>query len=361
MKILFNNPSSVYNKYKKEINSNIAKVLKSGVYIKSKELQNFETNFSKYINSKYSVGVGNATDAIYISLKSLNIKKGDEVITVSHTATGTIMAILNTGATPILCDINKIDYNIDIDDIEKKITSKTKAIVVVHLYGQSCDLYKLLRISKKYNLFLIEDCSQSAGAKYKNKHLGTFGTFGCFSFFPTKNLSCIGDGGMIVSNNAKYKNKILALREYGWDNKRNATYVGINSRLDELQASILSVKLKYLDKDNTERRKIANYYRALITNSKITHPVENAFSYHVYHLYVIRVKQRDKLIKLLNKHNIFPGIHYIKANHQQKLFQSMTNNLPKTENIVKEILSLPIYPGLLKKDILRIVNLINNF
>ena len=359
--IPFNYPKSIYLKYKKEINTNISKVLNSGQYIKSNELNKFEKNFAKYINSKFAVGVGNATDSIYIALKTLHIKQGDEVITVSHTATGTIMGILNTGATPIFCDINEQDFNIDLNAINKKISKKTKAIVVVHLYGQSCNMEKLLLIANEKGLPVIEDCSQAAGAKYKNKYLGSIGTFGCFSFFPTKNLSCIGDGGMIVTNNKSYVKKIQCLREYGWDHKRNAKIIGINSRLDEIQAAILNVKLKYLNKDNLERRSIANFYNNNINNSIITKPFENLFAYHVYHLYVIRVKARDKLIKEMNKNNIYPGIHYIKAVHHQKLLINKKNFLPITDKVVNSVLSLPIYPGLKKRNLKEIVRIINNF
>ena len=357
--IIFNNPKSIYDKYEQEINKNILKVLQDGRYIKSKELDNFQTNFAKFNQVKYAIGVGNATDAIYISLKSLNIKKGDEVITVSHTATGTAMAILNTGATPIFCDISEDDYNINLNLIESKITTKTKAIVVVHLYGQSCNLTKLISITKKYKIPLVEDCSQAAGSKFKNKHLGSFGDFGCFSFFPTKNLSCFGDGGMIISNKSIYKNKIECLREYGWDKNRNAKYIGINSRLDEIQAAILNIKIKYLKKDNIERREIAKYYNKNIKNEKIIKPFENKNSYHVYHLYVIRLKNRKNLIKKLVNENIIPGIHYKKAVHQQKIFAKYKYNLPVTEKIADTVLSLPIYPGLDKKNLKKIVNIVN--
>ena len=359
--IQFNYPKSIYLKYKKEINFNINKVLNSGKYVKSKELNKFEKSFGNYIGCKYAIGVANATDAIFISLKTLNITKGDEVITVSHTAIGTVMGILNTGATPVYCDINQNDFNINLSLLEKKITNKTKAIVVVHLYGQSCDMEKLLRIAKKYNLSTIEDCSQSVGAKYKNKHLGSFGTFGCFSFFPTKNLSCIGDGGMITCNNKSFKKKIDCLREYGWNQNRNANTIGINSRLDEIQAAILNVKLKYLDRDNQERRLIAEYYNLNIKNDKIIKPIENLLSFHVYHLYVVKIKNRSKLMREMNKKNIFPGIHYQKAIHHQKLFLSQKNYLPVTDQVVKSILSLPIYPGLNKRDLKKIVNVINDF
>ena len=359
--IFFNYPKEIYKLYKKEINAKILQVLESGIYVNSKELNKFEINFSKYIKTKYSIGVGNATDAIYLSLLSLNIKKGDEVITVSHTATGTVAAISNLGAKPIFLDIDINNFNMDLNLLEKKINYKTKAIVIVHLYGQSCDMKKLMSIAKKNNIPVIEDCSQATGASFKNKKLGSYGTLSCFSFFPTKNLSCIGDGGMITCNNKAFKKKIDCLREYGWNQNRNANTIGINSRLDEIQASILNVKLKYLDRDNLERRLIAKYYNLNIKNDKIIKPIENLLSFHVYHLYVIKIKNRSKFIKEMNKKNIFTGIHYQKAIHHQKLFLSQKNYLPVTDQVVKSILSLPIYPGLSRRDLKKIVNVINDF
>jgi len=267
--IYFNYPKKVYLKYKNEINKSIQRVLISGNYINSKELCKFENSFAKYLNVKNCIGAGNATDSIFLCLRSLNIKHGDEVITVSHTATGTVAAIANTGAIPVFVDIDENTYNINTNLIEKQITKKTKAIVAVHLYGQSCSMENLYYIANKKGIPVIEDCSQSAGSKYKNKYLGSIGLFGCFSFFPTKNLSCIGDGGLVSCNSNYFASKIRNLREYGWNKNRNARYIGINSRLDEIQAAILNVKLKYLNKDNIERRKIAKLYNQKIINSNI--------------------------------------------------------------------------------------------
>ena len=318
--IFFNYPKEIYKLYKKEINAKILQVLESGIYVNSKELNKFEINFSKYIKTKYSIGVGNATDAIYLSLLSLNIKKGDEVITVSHTATGTDAAISNLGAKPIFLDIDINNFNMDLNLLEKKINYKTKAIVIVHLYGQSCDMKKLMSIAKKNNIPVIEDCSQATGASFKNKKLGSYGTLSCFSFFPTKNLSCFGDGGLICCNNKSLSTKIRMYREYGWDKNRNAKYIGINSRLDEIQAAVLNVKLKYLDKDNIERRKIATIYNKEIFNSKIIKPKEVKNSYHVYHLYVVRIKKRNQFLNYLKKKNILAGIHYKLPVHKQKVY-----------------------------------------
>ena len=360
--IYFNYPKKVYLKYKNEINKSIQRVLSSGNYINSEELCKFENSFAKYLNVKNCIGVGNATDSIFLCLRSLNIKHGDEVITVSHTATGTVAAIANTGAIPVFVDIDENTYNINTNLIEKQITKKTKAIVAVHLYGQSCSMENLYYIANKKGIPVIEDCSQSAGSKYKNKYLGSIGLFGCFSFFPTKNLSCIGDGGLVSCNSNYFASKIRNLREYGWNKNRNARYIGINSRLDEIQAAILNVKLKYLNKDNVERRKIAKLYNQKIINPNVLKPKEGLYNYHVYHLYVIRLKKRNKLLKYLQENKIFPGIHYKLPVHKQTAYTFLKKrNLKITEKISKEIVSLPVYPGLTLTNQKEVIKLINSF
>ncbi len=248
--------------------------------------------------------------------------------------------------------------------MEKKITNKTKAIIVVHIYGQACEMDEILHIANKYNIPVIEDCAQAAGAEYKGKKVGSLGTIGCFSFFPTKNLSCIGDGGLATTNDKKIASKIRSLGEYGWDNKRDAQSIGINSRLDELQAAILNVKLRYLDDDNLERRKIASLYKASIKNTKINHPFEFDYSYHVYHLYVITVnRNRKELINYLNENQIYPGIHYALPVHKQKVYKKYVNNdlLKNTEKVIKQIVSIPIYQGMNKEHINKIISLLNNY
>ena len=354
-------PKYNFIKNKKQILNKLSSILNKGNYINSNEVYNFEKNFSKFIGAKYSASVGNATDAIFLFLKSLDIKKGDNVITVSHTATATITAIMRTGAKPILTDITEDNFNMNINEVEKKINTRTKALIVVHLYGQSCDLAKLLKICKKYNIPIIEDCSQSAGSFYKNKRLGSIGLLSCFSFFPTKNLSTIGDGGCVLSSNSQLINKIKSLREYGWDKSRNSRFTGINSRLDEIHAGILNLKLNYLDNDNNERRKIAKKYNNEIKSKSVILPLENKFSYHVYHHYVIRIKKRNKFVNYMKKNGIFLGIHYKLPVHKQQILKKYKYRLPVTENISNEIVSLPIYTGLSKQSQSKIIKLVNNF
>ncbi len=354
-------PKYNFIKNKKQILNKLSSILNKGNYINSNEVYNFEKNFSKFIGAKYSASVGNATDAIFLALKSLDIKKGDNVITVSHTATATITAIMRTGAKPILTDITEDNFNMNINEVEKKINTRTKALIVVHLYGQSCDLAKLLKICKKYNIPIIEDCSQSAGSFYKNKRLGSIGLLSCFSFFPTKNLSTIGDGGCVLSSNSQLINKIKSLREYGWDKSRNSRFTGINSRLDEIHAGILNLKLNHLDNDNNERRKIAKKYNKEIKSKSVILPLENKFSYHVYHHYVIRIKKRNKFVNYMKKNGIFLGIHYKLPVHKQQILKKYKYRLPVTENISNEIVSLPIYTGLSKQSQSKIIKLVNSF
>ena len=352
-------PKPSFVESKKEILQKINNIIDNGNYINSKEVKIFEKNFAKKIGIKYSASVGNATDALFLSLKSIEIGNGDEVITVSHTATATLTAIMRTGAKPQLVDIDEENFNILIK--LKKITTKTKAIIVVHLYGQSCDMNKILSLSKKYKLPIIEDCSQAAGSSFKNKKLGSMGKIGCFSFFPTKNLSSIGDGGCIVSSNKKIINKIKSLREYGWDKFRNSKFIGINSRLDEIHAGILNIKLQKLDQDNMYRRKIANRYNKKIINKKFILPTESKGSYHIYHHYVVRTKFRDSFIKYMRKHNVYLGIHYKLPVHKQDILKKRKLSIKTTEKISKEIVSLPIFVGLSTKDQNKIIKLINNF
>ena len=289
MKIKFANPSVSLKKYKGEIKNAVNRVLYSNSYILGAEVQKFEKNFSNFIGTKYSLGVANGTDALEIGLKALGINKGDEVITVSHTAVATVAAISNVGATPVVVDVENDYLHIDPIQVQKAITKKTKAVIAVHLYGQSIDLKKLLSICKKNEIFLIEDVSQAHGAKYKDKKLGSIGIIGCFSCYPTKNLGAVGDAGVITTNNKKIFNKMKLLREYGWRKKFLSEINGRNSRLDEIQAGILNVKLKKLNLENKMRLKIANIYEKKIKNKKISFLSRRKLSSHVFHLFVIKV------------------------------------------------------------------------
>ena len=357
------NPKAQFLAHKDEINDAVNDVLNSSTYILGKNVELFENEFSDYIGSKYSVGVANGTDALELALIALNIGKGDEVISVSHTAIATISAITSSGATPVMVDIEDKYYTIDPKKIKSAISKKTKALIVVHLYGQSANIEKLSDICKNFNIHLIEDVSQAHGAEYRGKKLGTFGEIGCFSCYPTKNLGAIGDGGIVVTNKKFLFEKIRNMRQYGWKQRNISLYHGRNSRLDEIQAAILRVKLKYLDKDNNERIEIAKIYNNSLPKV-IIRPSLRKFSKHVYHLYAIKFEERNKLLNYLEKKNIYPGIHYPIPIHMQKAYkyiQRIPEKLNVTECIAKTTLSLPLYPGLSHQDVKRVVDEIKLF
>ena len=362
--IYFANPKSEYDFLKKKINNKITKILNSNSYILGKEVAKFEKNFSKFLGVKFSVGVSNGTDAIILALQAINVKKGDEIITTSHTAFATIAAIVDVGAVPVFIDIKEDDFTVDTSKIEKRINKKTKAIIAVHIYGNPVDIPKLKKIKQKYKIALIEDCAQSHGAEYNKKKVGTFGDLATFSFYPTKNLSTFGDGGMVSTNNAKMYRKIKLLREYGWIKKNLSLQKGSNKRLDELHAGVLDVKLSYLNKFNNKRISIAKKFLKNIKSEKLILPSTNSLKKHVYHLFVVRIKnnRRKVFLDYLKNKNIYAGIHYPLPNHKQKPFKKYNkSNLNITEKISGEIVSIPNYPLLKPKEINKIIKVINDF
>ncbi len=362
MEIKFNDFKKQYSFHKKEFNIAIKDVLDSGWYILGNKVSNFEKSFAEYIGCNYCIGVANGMEAIQIALLALNIGPGDEVITTSHTAVATVLAIKLSGAQPVFVDIDEY-FCIDAKKIEEKINKKTKAIVPVHLYGQSVDIGKILNICKKYKIHLIEDCAQAHGATYKNKKVGSFGIINCFSFYPTKNLGAFGDGGAIITDDKKLYEKIIMLRNYGQKNRYEHEVVGLNSRLDEIQASILSIQLKYLENNNKKRRKIANiYYKNFKDIKEINLPKIRKNCLPVFHLFVIKAKDRDGLSAYLKTKGIPTLIHYPIPVHKQKCFKEFNDiELPVLEDSVKSILSLPIHPFLQKKEIEYVCKNIKNY
>lgn len=358
-----------YNYLKKKILASIDKTLKSGKLFFGNELSKFEKNFLKINKSKYGVAVASGTDAIYLSLKALNIGQNDEVITVANTAIPTVSAIKNTGASVKFIDI-KEDYLMNVNEIEKVITKKTKAIIPVHLYGQSCEMDKIIKIAKKYKIKVIEDCAQAQGATFKKKKVGNFGITGCFSFYPTKILGAYGDGGFVTTNDKKIYQKIRRLRFYGmeqinpskwWNGKYFAVENGTNSRLSEIQAGILNVKLKYISKFINRRREIAKMYDNRIKNPNVIKPFKNKYNTHVYHLYVVAHKKRDLILKIMKKNNIYLGIQYPYPLHKMLAYKSaVKKNLKNTEKLSNRIFSLPIYPSIENSKIKKIIKIINN-
>jgi dTDP-4-amino-4,6-dideoxygalactose transaminase len=347
---------------KKEIDKAISLVLEKSKFILGENVQKFEKEFAKFCNAQYAIGVGDGTDALYLALRACGVGKGDEVITVPNTFIATVEAITLNGAKPVFVDVNPDTYNIDVYKIEKAINKKTKAIIPVHLFGQPAEMTPILKIAKKYNLWVIEDAAQAHGAKYKGKKVGSIGDVGCFSFFPGKNLGAYGDGGIIVTNNKKIAKKISMLRDHGRTEKYIHQIEGVNSRLDELQAAILRVKLKYLDKWNKLRQRNAKIYDKLfndISGMKTPKIINKAKP--VYYFYVIRIKNRDKLREKLKKAGVSTGIHYPVPLHLQPAYKHLNykkGDFPVAEKIAKEILSLPVYSELTVNQIQFIVNLI---
>lgn len=342
-----------------EISRVVKEVLDSGNYILGAQVASFEKEFAAYLNSEFCIGVNSGTDALLIGLKALGVGIGDEVILPSHTAVATAAAVVSTGATPVFAEVSNISMTIDPLSVVSLITSKTRAIIAVHLYGFPCDLDVLKQICRENQLFLIEDCAQSTGTEYKGKKVGTVGDIGCFSFYPTKNLGAIGDGGAIVTNNYSTSEKCFALRQYGWDSDRVSNLNGTVSRLDEIQAAILRIKLGGLDQNNKRRIEIAAQYRAGLNLQSLVVPAEPVHGTHSYHHFVIRVSQRDYMLEELAKLGIFAGIHYRKPVHLHPAFKSFTNDsntsLKYTEELSNKILSLPMYPGLTDDEINRVV------
>jgi dTDP-4-amino-4,6-dideoxygalactose transaminase len=334
----------------KELIQTIQDVLKSGCFILGEETKKFEEEFSKYIGVKFGIGVNSGSDALYLAVKSLGISTGDEVITVSHTMISTVDAITRNGAKPIFVDIDPETYLMDVSKIEAKISDKTRAILPVHLYGQSVDISPLMEIAEKYGLYVIEDACQAHGAKYRNLKVGSIGDIGCFSFYPTKNLGAYGDGGMLTTNNKELADEMIKMRNYGQSAKYHHDFVGVNSRLDEIQAAILRSKLRHLNEWNEKRRKTAKLYTDLLSKTEVITPLEKDYAKHVYHLYVIRHKNRDKLQKYLLKHGVQTLIHYPIPVHNQRAYVR-SDKLPITEKICSEILSLPIYPWLKEDEV----------
>ena len=361
--ILGANPVSQYFSYKKDIDQALEKVLSSGNYILGEEVKAFEGEFSKYVGVDNGIGVGSGTEALHIALKACDIGPGDEVITVSHTAVATAAAITMSGAKPVFVDIEPRFYNMDPNKIQSAISSTTKAIIPVHLYGCPAEIDSILDIAKKNNLKVIEDCSQSHGAQYQGKNVGSFGDLSCFSFYPTKNLGAIGDGGIILSNNEALAAKCRLIREYGWKDRYISSIQGINSRLDEIQAAVLRIKLKHLDRDNQKRVKIAENYSELLENSNLKLPEVRSNSSHVFHLFVIRTTKRDELKEYLEANEVFTNIQYPVPCHLQPIYQEneSPNNCLLTEKISNEILSLPIYPELSLDEVKKVVSLVNKF
>ncbi|MDD5455379.1 MAG: DegT/DnrJ/EryC1/StrS family aminotransferase [Candidatus Ratteibacteria bacterium] len=363
MKIPLTDLKRQYQSIKKEVDSAIRQVITNTNFILGKEVEEFENEIARYLNVKFSVGVASGTDALVLALKALDIKEGDEVITTPFTFIATTEAIVRAGAKPVFCDIDEKTYNIDTDKIEEKITPNTKAILPVHLYGLPCEMDKISALARKYSFRIIEDVAQSFGAKYKSKKTGAIGDVGCFSFFPAKNLGAFGDGGMISTNDGQTAEKLKFLRNHGQTKQYHYTMHGFNSRLDTLEATILKVKLHYIDKWINMRQKNAAYYNKLFSGTNIITPFVPNSAEHSFNYYTIRIKEkRDKIMDSLKENGIAAAIYYPLCLHLQEVHKDLRHKLgdfPVAEKLQKEVLSLPMYPELEKKEIEEIVRIVN--
>ena len=362
MKIPFNTLDKQFYLYQDEYEKKALEILRKGWYVLGPEVKAFEEEFASYLNTPYVVGADNGLNAIVMAVRALGIKEGDEVIVQANTYIASVMGITMNGATPIFVEPDEY-YNIDVDKIEEKISEKTKAILVVHLYGQASNMDKILELCEKYNLKLIEDCAQAHGAKYKDKMIGTFG-IGCFSFYPSKNLGCFGDGGAISTNDKKLDRDFRVLRNYGSEKRYYNEVVGYNSRLDELQAGLLRVKLKHIFELEKEREKIAQRYLNEIKNPLIQLPKIRENCSHVWHLFVVRINNREKFQRYLEENGIGSVIHYPIPPHLSEAYKYLgykEGDFPITENYAKTVLTLPLYNGMTKEELDYVINIINKY
>ncbi|GAB4286765.1 MAG: DegT/DnrJ/EryC1/StrS family aminotransferase [Ignavibacteriaceae bacterium] len=374
-----------YNSLKKELDQAVLRVAGSQYFILGPEVEKMEKALCSYLNCKYAIGVSSGTDALLLALMALGIGQGDEVIvpTYSFFATAGVVARLN--AVPVLTDIDPVTFNIDPEDFRKKITSKTKAVIPVHLYGQSCDMESILKIAKEYDIFVVEDAAQAIGAQFRDgKAVGTIGDFGCFSFFPSKNLGCFGDGGLLTTNDEELAHNAFIMRVHGGEPKYHHKVIGGNFRLDALQAAVITVKLPHLDNWSEQRRRNASLYTDLFINSGLAEaPGKTEFdkknsvllpeavykdsgvkNYHIFNQYIIRVERRDELRKFLSENEISTEIYYPIPFHLQECFAYLNykkGDFPEAEKAASASLALPIYPELSEEQIRYVVAKIEEF
>ena len=363
MKILANNLKRQYDLHAEEYEAKALEVLRSGWYVLGKEVSSFEQEFADYIGTKYAVGVASGLDALIMAFRILGIGKGDEVIVSANAYIACVMGISINGAVPVFVEPDEYD-NIDAEKIEFAITDRTKAILAVHLYGQSCDLTKIMEIAARHHLKVVEDCAQSHGTKWQGKHCGTFGDISCFSFYPTKNLGAFGDGGAILTDHQEYADAARMIRNYGSRVHYQNEVIGMNSRLDEIQAGLLRVKLKYLDQLNEERCRIAERYNNEIDNPTIVPLKTRPGSSNIWHQYEIHTPFRDELMAYLKENEIGTIIHYPIPPHLSKAYQYLgfhRGDFPIAEEKADTILSLPMYNGMTEEEQTYIIRTLNAF
>ncbi len=364
MKVPFVSFEPMHKEIEEEILNKFKEVYEKNWFIQGSEVEKFEEEFAEFCEAKYCIGCGNGLDALYLILRGYDVGVGDEVIVPSNTYIATALAVSYTGAKPVFVEPDLTTYNINSNLIEKSITTNTKAIMAVHLYGQPADMDEINKIARKHNLKVIEDSAQAHGALYKGRKVGSLGEASGFSFYPGKNLGALGDAGAVVTNNKELADKIRAIGNYGSDKKYNHIYKGTNSRLDEVQASFLRIKLKNLNKWNEERRKIAKKYIDGINNPKIIKQVEADYVKHVWHLFVVRAEDRDELERYLKNNGIGTTIHYPIPMHMQEAYEELKiskGTLPIAEKISNEVLSLPVWYGMKDEEINYVIEKINKW
>ncbi|HET9780567.1 MAG TPA: DegT/DnrJ/EryC1/StrS family aminotransferase [Candidatus Dormibacteraeota bacterium] len=358
-RIPFNTLLPTHRLLAEEIQVAVDRVLASANYILGPELEAFETRFATYLGVRHAVGVASGTDAIELALRAAGVGEGAEVITVSHTAVATVCAIERAGATPVLVEIDPLAYTIDVSAVEAAITPRTAAIVPVHLYGRACDMTALQAIAKRHGLVLLEDCAQAHGASHRGRKVGTFGELAAFSFYPTKNLGAYGDAGAVVTDDDRLAERLRRLRNYGQTERHKYVEPGFNSRLDEMQAAILSVRLDHLDEHNRVRQELAGIYCE--TTHGVALPAIDRSDGHVFHLFVIRHPRRDGMREWLERHDVETAIHYPIPVHLAPAYSHLgvaAGSLPTTERCTREIISLPMYIGLTHDDVRRVGSLV---
>jgi dTDP-4-amino-4,6-dideoxygalactose transaminase len=363
MNIMPNRLDRGFYKYQQEFEDKALEVLRSGWYVLGNEVKSFEEEFAHYLGVKHCVGVANGLDALWMAFRILGIGQGDEVIVQANTYIASVMGITMNGATPVFVEPDEF-YNIDASKIEEQITDKTKAILVVHLYGQSCKMDEVVALTKKYNLKLVEDCAQSHGSKFNGQMTGTFGDIGCFSFYPSKNLGAFGDAGAIVTNDDKIAEDFKVYRNYGSEKRYYNKVVGTNSRLDEMQAGLLRVRLTHMQELEDEKIAIAKRYDAELKNSKIKLPTVREGATSIYHQYVIKTDEREALIQYLNEREIGTLIHYPVPPHLAEAYIYLGHkkgDYPITEDYANTVLSIPMYNGMTEEEQTFVINAINSF
>lgn len=363
MQIKTNRLDRGFQKYQAEFEDKALSVLRSGWYVLGKEVSSLEQEFAVYTGARYCVGVGSGLDALWLALRALGIGKGDEVIVQGNTYIASVMGITINGATPVFVEPDDF-YQIDADKIEEKITSRTKAVMVVHLYGQVAQMDKITALCKKYHLRLVEDCAQSHGACFAGRMTGTFGDVGCFSFYPSKNMGGFGEGGAVVTDDGQIAEMIRILRNYGSEKRYHNKVIGTNSRLDELQAGLLRVRLGHMEEITQERERLAERYSRKLQNPNIILPRGRMGTRSVWHQYVIRVKERDMLQEYLKQNGVETMIHYPIPPHLAEAYQYLGYHrgvLPITEMFAEEVLSLPMYSGMTKEEQDWVIEVINRY